>query len=401
MHKNSYHMKKIILLSVLSLFIAATGFAQKRYRTDAYMEFHKGKLKAAKEAIDIAVKNAKTMNDAKTWLYYGEIYYGIAASPLPFYRKLDSTAAEKAFMGLNKAKKLDEKHKVTKEANEYIGKLASVYYSYGANDFKVKNYTKAVSDFEKAFKMTVALGKKDTAVAYNLGICGVLAKEPKVAAKYLKYCIDLKYPKPNVYIFYARSLKQMGDTTGALQALQEGKKVFPKSLNILLEQAQVYLEQGKSTQLVSKLKEAIANEPDNPSNANYYFLIGKSYDDGGHSKMAEDYYKKAIGVNPNFYEAYYNIGAIFVNKAAKIQKKANNLPLQKVKEYKAMNDSANAELRVALPWLQKALSIRPGDQLATTALKEAYTRLKMYNKLKELLNNGGATNADTNGNNQK
>lgn len=387
MHKNHFHMKKIILLTVLSLFIAASGFAQKRYRTDAYMEYHKGKLKEAKQAIDIAVKNPKTMNDAKTWLYYGEIYYGISSSPLPFYRKLDTNAAAKALMGLRKAKKLDEKHKITKEADDYIGKIANVYYVYGANDFKVKNYSKAVTDFETAYTIAKELGKKDTSVAYNLGICGVMAKEPKVAAKYLKECIDLKYQKPNVYIFYARSLKQLGDTTGALQALKEGETVFPQSLDILLEQAEVYLEQGKSAALVSKLKEAIAKQPNNPKNASYYFLIGKSYDDGGQAVKAEDYYKKAIGVNPNFYEAYYNIGALYINKAAKIQKQANNLPLEKVKEYNALNDSANAELRVALPWLEKALSLRPGDNLAITALKEAYTRLKMYKKLKALEGN--------------
>jgi 3'-phosphoadenosine 5'-phosphosulfate sulfotransferase len=100
--------------------------------------------------------------------------------------------------------------------------------------------------------------------------------------------------------------------------------------------------------------------------------------------MAEEYYKKAIGVKADFFEAYYNIGAIFVNNASNIQKQANNLPLNKVKEYNALNDSANAQLRLSLPWLEKALSIRPGNKLSTAALKEAYTRLKMYDKLKAL-----------------
>ena len=380
-------MKKIILLTVMSLFMGLSVFAQKSNRTNAYLSLQKGKLLEAKEAIDQAVKNPKTINDAKTWLFYGEVYYGIATSPLPAYRKLDTVAAQKALAGLKKAISLDDKHRIAKEANDYIGKLSAVFYTNGANDFKVKDYNKAIIDFKDAFNVAKLLGKTDTTAAFNLGISGVLANKPQVAAEYLKKCIDLNFKDPKVFIFYSRSLKQMGDTTQAMEALKQGRERFPDELSILLEEAQMYLEQGKSDQLVTSLKEAISKQPNNPSNANFYFLIGKTYDDSGNHKMAEDFYKKAIGVNPNFFEAYYNIGAIFINTASNIQKQANNLPLDKEKEYKALNDSANAQLELALPWLEKALSIRPGDKLSTTALKEAYTRLKMYDKLKALNNN--------------
>lgn len=377
-------MKRIILLTAISLSFVFSAYAQRGERTDAYLALQKGKLKEAKEAIDKAVKNEKTMNDAKTWLYYGEIYYGISTSPLPVFRNMDPQAPQKALAALEKAKKLDEKHRISKEADEYIGKLSAVFYSNGANDFKVKDYNKAITDFEQAYKIAGLMGKTDTTAAYNVGISGVLANQPKVATEYLKKCIDLQFKDPKVYIFYSRSLKQMGDTTAAMQALDQGKARFPKELSILLEQAQIYLEQGKSAQLIASLKEAIARDPNSPSDANFYFLIGKSYDDAGNKTTAEEYYKKAIGVNGNFFEAYYNIGAIFVNNASTIQKQANNLPLDKVKEYNALNDSANAQLKLSLPWLEKALSIRPGDKLSTTALKEAYTRLKMYDKLKAL-----------------
>ncbi len=385
-------MKKIILLTAMSLSFVFSAYAQRGERTDAYLALQKGKLKEAKEAIDKAVKNEKTMNDAKTWLYYGEIYYGISTSPLPVFRNLDPNAAQKALEGLEKAKKLDEKHRISKEADQYIGKLSAVFYTAGANDFKVKDFNKAIIDFAQAYKIAGMMGKTDTTAAYNVGISGVLANQPKVAAEYLKKCIDLQFKDPKVYIFYSRSLKQMGDTAAAMQALNLGRTRYPKELSILLEQAQIYLEQGKSEQLVASLKEAISRDPKSPSNANFYFLIGKSYDDAGNKKLAEDNYKKAIGVNPDFYEAYYNIGAIFVNTASDIQKQANNLPLDKVKEYNALNDSANAQLKLALPWLEKAQSIRPGDKLSITALKEAYTRLKMYDKLKAL-------NAASNNNN--
>jgi len=378
-------MKKLILSVSMSLLFISASFAQKSNRTSAYMYKEKGQLEKAKEAIDKAIQHEKTKNDPKTWLYYGEIYYGIASSPLPQFQKLDSTAATKAFKALKKAKSLDEKHKITKEADEYIKKLATVFYGKGADVFKDKNYKKAIEYFVDAFQVSQELGSFDTTAAFNIGITGVLGNEPKIAAEYLKKCVDVNFNDPKIFIYYNRALQQLGDTAGAEAAIKLGRTRFPENLGLLLEQAQMYLEKGQATDLIKSLKEAIAKKPDNPANANFNFLIGKSYDDMGKTDSAEMYYKKAIEVNPKFFEAYYNIGAIYVNKAAKIQKKANDLPLSKDKEFAAMEKEANANLEKAIPWLEKALEISPNDEPTIKGLKEAYARLKMNDKLKELV----------------
>lgn len=378
-------MKKIVLLLAMGLLISVSSFAQRSNRTKAYMYMEKGQLKEAKTAIDEAVKNPKTMNDAKTWLYYGRVYYSIASSPLPAFQKLDSLAAEKAFEALKKSKTLDEKHRVDKEADEYIGKLTSVFYQEGSKAYKALDYNRSMQSFADAYKVAKSLGKVDTTAAFNAGISAVLAKKPKIAADYLKKSIDAGYNDPKAYIFYTRSLKQSGDTAAAEKALAVGRKVYPNDLGLLLEQAQMFLEKGESNELIKSLKEAISKQPNSPNNANLYFLIGKSYDDLKDKATAEQYYKQALAVNPNFFEAYYNIGAIYVNKAAILQKEANNLPLNESKKYNKLNNEANSNLKIAVPWLEKALKIRATDQATIKALKEAYTRLKMNDKLKDLM----------------
>jgi tetratricopeptide (TPR) repeat protein len=371
----------------MSLLFVSVGFAQRSNRTSAYMYKEKGQLESAKKAIDKAVQNSKTINDAKTWLYYGEIYYDIATSPLPQFRALDTLAASKSFMALKKAKSLDVKKRITKDANEYIKKLSAVFYSRGSDGFKVKNYDKAIQYFEDAFQVSQELGTYDTTAAFNIGITGVLGNRPKVAAEYLKKCVDINFKHPKIFIYYNRALQQLGDTAGAAAAVKLGRSRFPNNLSLLLEQAQLYLEKGQSDELINSLKEAITKKPDNPANANFNFLIGKSYDDMGKTDSAEVYYKSALKVNPKFFEAYYNIGAIFVNKASKIQKVANNLPLSKDKEFKAMEKEANSNLKKAIPWLEKALALNPNDKPTLKGLKEAYARLKMNDKLKELMSN--------------
>ncbi len=371
----------------MALLFVSAGFAQRSNRTSAFMYLEKGQLEQAKQKIDLAVKNEKTKLDPKTWLYYGRVYYAIASSPLPAFSKLDTNAAEKALEGLKKAKELDVKKKVTKEANEYLKKLTAVFYAKGADVFKKKEYNKAIAYFKDAFQVAQNTNSFDTTAAFNIGISGVLGNDPKVASEYLKKCIDVNFKEPRIFIYYNRSLQQLGDTAAAQKAIELGRQRFPENLSLLLEQAQLFLEKGQADELIASLKEAIAKQPDNPSNANFNFLIGKSYDDMGKKDLAEQYYKKALDINPEFFEAVYNIGAIYVNNAAQLQKKANDLPLSKEKEYNALIAEANTNLKTAVPWLEQALKIKPDDEPTIRALKEAYARLKMNDKLKELNNN--------------
>jgi len=370
----------------MALVFVGVGFAQRSNRTSAYMYLEKGQLLKAKEKIDLAIVNPKTKEDAKTWLYYGRVYYAIASSPLPAFENLDKNAGVKSLEALKKAKELDVKHKFTKEANEYLKKLTIVFYTEGADGFKQKDYPKAIEYFQDAFKVSQYTNAFDTTAAFNIGISGVLGKNPKVAAEYLKKCIDVNFNEPRIYIYYNRALQQMGDTAAAQKSIALGRTRYPENLSLLLEEAQLYLERGEANKLINSLKEAIVKQPKNPSNANFNFLIGKSYDDMGKKDMAEDYYKKALAINPKFFEAVYNIGAIYVNDASKLQKEANNLPLEEVKAYNALNTKANGKLKVAVPWLERALQIRPTDAPTIHALKETYTRLKMNVKLKALIN---------------
>ena len=149
---NFKHMKKIALLLGLSM-VLSLGFAQNFERTSAYNYNRDGKLDKAKESIDKAVKHEKTMNDAKTWLYRGMIYYNIAQSPLDAYKNLDPNAALEAYKAFKKAKELDEKGKLTKDVELNMQNLVNVFYSEGGAKFQEENYAGAIKDFEYAFNI--------------------------------------------------------------------------------------------------------------------------------------------------------------------------------------------------------------------------------------------------------
>lgn len=374
-------MRKTAILLGLSLLIALGSFAQKNKRTSAYMYNKNGEYAKAKVAIDEAVKHEKTINDAKTWMYRGEIYYNIAVSGDPEIKGLATEPEVTAYESLARAKELDVKETYAGEISLYLINLTNVFYQEAGTYFQDEDYAKSIKGFEYAFKIAEADGRFDTIAAFNIGMAGVLSDNPAIASEYLQKCVDVNFQEPRIYMFYNRSVKQLGDTARAFAVLQQGREVFPNDLTLLLEEAQLYLETNQRDKLQASLIAAVEQDP---TNENLFFLLGKTYDDKGEYTVAEEYYKKAAEINPGFFEAYYNIGAIYVNKAAEVQAEANDLPLNETAKYDELTTLANTNLEKAVPYLEQSLELKPTDLPTINALKEAYARLKMNDKLQKL-----------------
>ncbi len=78
------------------------------------------------------------------------------------------------------------------------------------------------------------------------------------------------------------------------------------------------------------------------------------------------------------------MGAMFNNQAAEIIDKANELPLDAVKEYDAAKAKADSLLEKALPFLEKSNELNPDNMATMQTLKQIYTILNMMDKLKAI-----------------
>jgi len=397
-------MKRIIVTLLVSLIVTTGVYAQKSKRTSAYnynkefdnsIEMYKLKhdakslkkaeesLKLAKESIDPTISHEKTMNDPKTWLYRGMIYYNAAHLPLDLdtLGKVDREAGKIALESLKKAKELDVKGRYKKDIDIYLRNLYNLYFSQGATNFNDQDYGLAKENLKSAFEIQQLRGSFDTTAAFYVGLVSFMDKDADNTIDYMKKCDEVDYADPRIYTYWNRALKMKGDTVAALDVVMKGRKKYPEELSILLEQAQIYLEKGENEKLKESLLKAIEKDP---SNANLLFLLGKTYADEGDKVNAENYYAKAGEVKPDFFEAFYNIGAIYNNEASELMKQANDLPLSENDKYNKLIEQANVNLEKAIPWLEKALKIKPDDSFTRRALKEAYTRLKQYDKAKAL-----------------
>ena len=399
-------MKRIIVFMLVSLIVTTGVYAQKNKRTSAYnynkeydnsIEMYKLKhdvkslkkaedaLKLAKESIDPAISHEKTMNDPKTWLYRGQIYYNAAHFPMEAdtVGKIDNDAALISFESLKKAKELDVKGRYEDDINLFLQNLYNLYFSQGATNFNDQDYADAKENLKAAFAIQEVKGVFDTTAAFYVGLVSFMDEDADNTITYMQKCDEVSFNDPRIYVYWNRALKMKGDTAAALTVVTNGRKKYPEELSILLEEAQIYLEKGEKEKLKTSLLKAIEKDP---SNANLFFLLGKTYADDGDNVNAEKYYALAAEANPDFFEAYYNIGAIYNNQASQLMKEANDLPLDQSEKYNKLIEEANGYLEKSLPWLEKALLVKPDDDFTRKALIEAYNRLKMYDKAKALKN---------------
>jgi tetratricopeptide (TPR) repeat protein len=89
--------------------------------------------------------------------------------------------------------------------------------------------------------------------------------------------------------------------------------------------------------------------------------------------LAQEDYKKAISLDPNSFDAQFNMGIYNFNKAATLRTKSSKMDL---KTYQVQGKKIDAEAKkyfeASIPYFEKALEIQPTDRNTATNLQKAY-----------------------------
>jgi tetratricopeptide (TPR) repeat protein len=96
------------------------------------------------------------------------------------------------------------------------------------------------------------------------------------------------------------------------------------------------------------------------------------------------YYNQALQMEPNNYDVNFNLGVMNFNEAVIIKGKVDAMDMNTYKtEGKAVEAAATEKFKAALPFFEKAYSIKPEEEVKNN-LKSLYQVLKMEDKLKAL-----------------
>lgn len=406
-------MKKVTFLVVMLAFLANVSMAQNKERVNAFnynknaqsyietaeklmvqnraekaakeMNNAKIMLERAKSSIDLAAAHEETKNEAKTWHYYGVIYLKIAT--YPEFNAIDTDALAKCADAFKKVGELDQSYFKDNqyEIMSYINSITTNYFNQGGQAYEAGDYVKAIDCYRKAYENMASVGQKDNEALLVAAQIAVVANENQTAVELCEILINNAYEKPQVYQYMAIAQGGLGNDELMVQYLQTGREKFPDDENLVNEQINAFLKLKREAEIIDQIKE-MANK--NKENSVYCFILGTIYGNSESAIHSIDsamvYYNRAIEINPNDENAYINIGSMYIDKSASLIQAANDLPLDKIEEYDKLIAESKVYDEQALPYVEKAYELVPGDEAIKQALRTLYVRLKMMDKAKAL-----------------
>lgn len=382
-------MKKINLLLALCFFAGVVNAQNKRV-IDAFNNLRKGNIEKAKIAIDEASEDAETKEVAKTWFYRGNIYLAIAASPDSEIASLDSLALDKAYEYYQKSINLDKevsndmlnvsspfdgiriiavewsrKGQIAYEKGDFYTAFSSYRKSHSYNPDKIAMYMAAISGFNYESNRNP---KKDT-----------LSIKAETKALFNEL-IKTKFPNEKIYECLSNMYMTENDTLKAISVVNKAEKEFSDSSNTLILKCNVLFWAGKTDDAAVVLQKLQAKAPDNPY---VLFNIGTILEKSSFEE-SEKAYKKALDIKPDYFDAKFNLGALYFNKFVELKKKASKLKVDQQAEYDALIAESNSYLKKAQPIVEECYQMNAKDYGTVFMLKQIYANTKEMEKVKEM-----------------
>lgn len=410
-------MKIKLLMACFLGFASATAVAQKGELNNAQTEYDsysvssqqaqkipllKAKAKTslvnAKASIDKASTNQKTATLPLTYALKSAIYAAeavadsVQSSSAVYY----TTASE----ALKQAIAVDSKNENKKLIADATRNLEQYQLNIGVAAYQNKHY----SDAYKAFDEYRQFAPEDTTAIFYTGLAATNAgnTDPKYypfAIKNYNKLLTTKYSKnADVYKDLSAIYLVSKDTANALRITTEGISKFPNNADLRKRQIEIGLQSGKQNEILSSVQNAISADPKNKL---YYYYAALTYsqiadaDESSwakeksasmqttlHQKALDNYSKasemdkKAIELDPNYFDANFNLGYVLERPAIDTYNAANKLPANKQKEYDLQMAKAVTQFNVAKPYLLKAVELNPKSSEALTNLLSYYRGIK-------------------------
>jgi tetratricopeptide (TPR) repeat protein len=373
---------KNFVLTFMAVAFAGSMLAQPDV-TSAYNADKSGDYAKAAEYIEKALTNSKAVAKEKTWRYRGKIYLNIAQSEE--LKGLYPDALTTSFESLKTALEIQPSGGYSDDCKVMMGHVQTVAMDAGITMFTEEDFIHAAGQFSLSKDISAYFDVVDTLAIWNVALCHDKAGEWQKAVDGYSVCAGMGYQEPNVHLFIANLQQVNDDIEGALVTLEAALVKFPTEQSLLIEQLNIYLRDGRFEEAESNLKKAAANDPENEV---LWFSLGSVYDNLSRIDEAESAYKAALDRNADYFEANYNIGALYFNKAVAMINDANTIPPNQVTKYKAAKAEADLVFDQALPYLEKAYALNPEDKETMRSLKDIYIRQgndDKYNEMKAKL----------------
>ena len=322
-----------------TFFIGTNGFSQNSNVVSAALEFQKYEpairkqdlvkaksyLMEAKKFIDPAMFNESTQTDPKANYYNAIINYSLVElSGMPGAEDLKVYQNDSILDIIEKSIKYTEaKKRYKSDVDLFFNRKVSQAVTAGEMMFKQKNYQMAFAGFASAYQVKKIANIEE----------------------------ELEAMKTNAIIAarnYIDTLSKSGKSEKAMDFISNALELFPESEDLAIAGVNIALENNNLEKAESYFNAAAISSPENKilfSNMGSIYLTAadKSYneftsmiitEEGYQSKSdeveglytkAENNLKRAIEIDPEYAEAAYNLGVLYLGRGEKLKSTATQM----------------------------------------------------------------------------
>ena len=384
-------MKKLMILLAI-VFTVNVMMAQSKDRTNAFGYNRNGEYKKAMESIEKCVNHEQFLGQkadwqSQAWLYRAMIYQNVLLSDDEELKALAPNAMEIVYESLLKCmenKSFFEENK--QEIIQRVNVVMNAYYSAGATAFDAGDYANAVEPLKKAYDIANTLGSPEANEMLKFAAYAAFqAKDYDTAITYYTELRDNGYEGEDLYHNMAAAYLAKDDKEKANDIISAGLEKFPGSNGLIREKVSIKLMDGKGAEAIADLEKLLEGRPDD---VDLMFALGAIYGDERNGEIydadkAIQYFEEVLKINPNHYDAVYNLGVMYISKSNKLKTQANELPLSEAKAYNELVSQAEELVRTGLPFIKQAYEAQPTPEVKKV-LKTMYVQLKMNDEAKAL-----------------
>ncbi|NDV59975.1 tetratricopeptide repeat protein [Bacteroides sp. 519] len=225
--------------------------------------------------------------------------------------------------------------------------------------------------------------KNDTLVpqiAYYAALAAAKMEDYPKVLKYAPYAVDNKEVGAYAMEFISTAYKAEGDTVQWIKSLQDGIQKYPDYPFFFGHLIDYYSNNNKFDEAMVFADDMLARDP---GNTFFLYVKGYLYHNMKDYDKAIEFYKKTIDADPNYAEAYSNIGLVYSQQA---QEFADNATADLNDPKYAQDQEKIRELNeLARPYYEKTRQLKPDQpDLWLQGLYRIYYNLNMGPEFKEI-----------------
>ena len=398
---------KRVLFSVILLLAAGFTFAQEKTVKEAKSIANEVKpnFNKAEQLINQALTNPETKDNADTWDVAGFIQkrineeemkdaflrkpydtlkvYNSALNMCKYYLKCDELAQVPNEKGKikNKYRKANAAAIIAERPNLINGGIQ--YYNLEKNKEALDFFGTYIEIAQNPMLADKEIAKNDTLlpqIAYYATLAADRVGNKDAIIKYAPMALSDKDGGKFAMQLMADAYKAKGDTVAWIKALEEGILKFPGNDYFFANLVDYYNSSNQASKAMEFADRMLSNDPNNKL---YLYVKAYLYHNMKEYDNAIEFYKKAIAADPEYAEAYSNVGLVYLMKAQDYADKATT----------DINDPKYAEAQAvvkkfyeeAKPFYEKARALKPDQKdLWLQGLYRVYYNLNMGPEFEEI-----------------